>query len=423
MPDRPIKIFPMPYPHLVARVFLILMLTLGGVLTAQAQKNRPSEAVVAGALDTLRAALAARDFAVLEPRIAPNFRYTAYEGPLARHLIKQTVNGYREAPDRIEIARTEPEGVGLRVAVVFVYPNRRIAYTLRMTSGGQFVEIPIMPATAESPDPIRGVREDTAAARRTLPAHFESTFIDANGLLLVEGTADGRQGYFLLDNTRAEPCLHYPQKTAPERVRVGSLRWESYEWRDTDLPTEDLSIWEAWAGKPLLGALGYAHLEPYEVVIDYPQKRLELTLLAANGQAIAPRPEERPPPADSLGFSLKDYLPVFSGGLGGNPVRMGLSLRTPYHQIRSSLLPRLGEAFRALGPDTLLDGTLAKGGEVAPVLVGTLPAATWKVVVPPEGARASEGVAAADVCVGTPWVRAHRVAINYKIRKIYWWPE
>ncbi len=413
----------MSYRQLFVGTALVFILSLGKAGVVRAQTERPPEVAVTEAIAALRAALTARDFDLLAPRIAPNFRYTSYEGPLARHLIKQTINGYPEAPAQIEVARTEPAGVGLRVSVVFVYPNRRAAYTLRMTPEGQFVEIPILPATAESPDPIRGVREDTAAARRTLPAYFESAFIDANGLLLVEGTADGRQGYFLLDNTRAEPCLHYPQKTAPKRVRVGSLRWESYEWRDTYVPTEDLSIWEAWAGKPLLGALGYAHLEPYEVVIDYPQKRLELTLLAANGQAIAPRPEERPPPADSLGFSLKDYLPVFSGGLGGNPVRMGLSLRTPYHQIRSSLLPRLGEAFRALGPDTLLDGTLAKGGEVAPVLVGTLPAATWKVVVPPEGARASEGVAAADVCVGTPWVRAHRVAINYKIRKIYWWPE
>jgi hypothetical protein len=72
---------------------------------------------IADTLEALRQAVNRHDFAALDDRLAPDFRYQAYTGDLGRQIMSQVVSGFRQSIRSIEVDHVERTGDTIAVAV------------------------------------------------------------------------------------------------------------------------------------------------------------------------------------------------------------------------------------------------------------------------------------------------------------------
>ncbi len=154
---------------------------------------------------------------------------------------------------------------------------------------------------------------------------FTSPFITAKGLLFVRATANGREGYFLVDTGSSDLLLNQkyfsPQKnhgmpgmvstvhgisSNPGRSPVRLLKWGGLTLRGADGQLHDFTEMETAETKPLLGAIGFEQLRNFVVTFDWKARTI----------SVAPKSTSTNP-RGTVHFRFFLHTPVFPVEIGG----------------------------------------------------------------------------------------------------------
>jgi hypothetical protein len=213
----------------------------------------------------------------------------------------------------------------------------------------------------------------TSSAANLLP-YSEIPFELVENLIIIRATVDGMEGDFILDC--GAPMLVLNSKTggesnpevlgftagvggsaeAPGIKKLKSFIWGGGTFGDFDCVTMDLSHLADQLGRPFMGLIGKAELEPFECYFDYSRKLLVLYGLDASGRRLGP---QRPPAASTiLRFKLSAHIPVIRATVEGKTVRMGLDTGAQANLLDLSLFPHFQRLLIDAVTDTLMGADL-----------------------------------------------------------------
>jgi predicted aspartyl protease len=192
---------------------------------------------------------------------------------------------------------------------------------------------------------------------------FGLPFKLVGGLIVLQQlTLNGQRGDFILDTGNTSALLvertafagqlrsssHHPtghgatgtvalQELPVTSFQLGAARYTGFAAYALPLATV-----QAYVGGQLLGVIGYGLLREYEVVIDYPHRRVSFYSLRAGVRAAA-RPFVR---RDSLAFALVRGFPIATGYLGKVPVPLLLDTGAATNQLDVALCQALAPGTR-----------------------------------------------------------------------------
>jgi len=284
---------------------------------------------------------------------------------------------------------------------------------------------------------IRGIVDDSPFQKPEikLPDVFTSDFTVVGHLMFVRGSVDGKEGYFLLDTGASSLLLNrkYFTPTAESgtqgvsgsihgvRKRLGSvevseLRWGGLLAQKVRGEVHDLSLVEKPGNTPLLGAISHEELKNSSLVIDWPNRKIQVFATRPNGTRKAN--PAGPPPQVKVPFSYHSYLPMVKARIGNQTYSLLFD-----SGAEACVLPNkagLGSQFRPIGLIQLSDGSARKAtglaGEVAEMQIGGVTFTQVPVAIYSIPNLGNKGF------LGTPILQKGRVEINFRAREMAFWP-
>ncbi len=221
-------------------------------------------------------------------------------------------------------------------------------------------------------------------------ASFSVPFELVGGLILLRNLAvNGQRGSFILDTgskhslvvdnasfakqLRAAPQsfgLGATGRVAQQEMPVTTLQFGAASYTGFTAKAISLEHIRRYLGPkvPLLGFIGYGILRDYEVVIDYPHRRVTCYSLHA---APTRRPFLR---QDSLAFTLVQGWPIMTGYIGQVPVRLLLDTGSVTDDLDATFCQTLAPASRPVLRGA--DFTTGANGQRQPTQTGQLPSLT-----------------------------------------------
>ncbi|MFD1469896.1 retropepsin-like aspartic protease [Hymenobacter caeli] len=248
---------------------------------------------------------------------------------------------------------------------------------------------PAQPIAATDPQPRR--LEATPV--------FQTAFELVGGLIILRNlTLNGRQGDFVLDTGCSTALLvdsgpfagqltplreHATAHGTTGTVAIKGLPVTNFQLgaaRYTGFAAHAFSLehLRRYAGPRLLGVIGYGLLRDYEVVIDYPRRRVYWYTLRTKKPA--PRPFAR---QDSLAFVVVRGGPIVTGTIGAVQVRLLLDTGAVNNDLDAAFCQRL--APREQPTRSGAEFVTGSDGHQQVAQRGTLPTLvleniTWKAV-------------------------------------------
>ena len=278
-------------------------------------------------------------------------------------------------------------------------------------------------------------RLDTAAA-------FETPFDLVGGLIILRKLAlNGQRGDFVLDTGCSTALLvdstpfagqltplreHATAHGGTGTVAIKGLRVKSFQVgaaRYTGFAAHAFSLahLRRYAGPHVLGVIGYGLLRDYEVIIDYPHRRVYWYTLRTKKPARRPYVRQ-----DSLAFTVVRGAPIVTGTIGTVAVRLLLDTGAANNDLDAAFCQTLAprEQPTRLGSELVTgsDGhqQVAQRG-VLPTLV--LENTTWKaapVVIFPYARPITGRALAYQGTLGFPFLSQDQViSFHYGRRQFY----
>ncbi|MGI4735063.1 MAG: retropepsin-like aspartic protease [Janthinobacterium lividum] len=235
--------------------------------------------------------------------------------------------------------------------------------------------------------------------RQDTTASFALPFKLVGGLIVLQQLSlNGQRGDFILDTGNAAALLvertaftgqlrtsprHLTGHGSTGTVAIQELPVTSFQLgaaRYTGFTAHALSLAaiRAYVGGHLLGVIGYGLLREYEVVIDYPHRRVSFYSLRAGAPPARPFVRQ-----DSLAFVLVGGAPIANGYLGTVPVALLLDTGAAANQLDEVLCRTLAPDARPVLVDTEhntgVDGhrQLTQRGTLPSLVLGPT---TWKAL-------------------------------------------
>lgn len=262
-------------------------------------------------------------------------------------------------------------------------------------------------------------------------------------LILTRASANGQNGYFILDTGNGDLSLNdrYFEGRLPtekkatsidvngqeriiRRAWVEDFHWEGVERRKFAASLIDLSHAEANLKVKILGLIGYEVLKDFELVIDYDDLTITLINLDNRGRPAAPAHFNAP--HHSLSFELNGHIPVIQAAIGdGRLLRFGIDSGANFNILDSRFKRKLeGEAikkynfsYRGLHSPSI-NSELFLFESIT--LENQIPVKFWKsAFIDISGLR--HGAIHLDGILGVNFFRFGKVAVNYRSREIRIW--
>ncbi len=312
--------------------------------------------------------------------------------------------------------------------VALITPGGSIDVEFELDAGGLIVSTSLFRTT--SPGPATSTTSD-------LVQYAQIPFELEQNLIILKASVDGVQGDFILDC--GAPMLVLNSKTetegsqeimgftagvggkaqAPGVKHLQSFAWAGGTFENFDCVTMDLSHLAEQLGRPFMGLLGKAELEPFECYFDYERQLLVLYGLDDSGQRVGP---QRPPAASTiLRFSLSAHIPVIRATVGGKTLKMGLDTGAQTNLLNLSLLPDFQAMLTNAVTDTLMGADLNQ----SEVTTGTIAQSTVSRRAYPDMTFAFSDISllrdtyniAIDGLFGHPMLKQRPFSLNYR-RKV-----
>ncbi len=264
----------------------------------------------------------------------------------------------------------------------------------------------------------------------------------AGRLMVVEARAGNIKGKFIVD-TGSERLLlnahHFPHLRGDKVESIGNtggvenvfiktidtVHLDQLKIIHLRAHILDLSHIEKSKKTSIIGILGYEVFREFELLIDFPNKRIVLNRLSRRGLAIQPlMPTEIP--VDSLDFDLVKHMIVLKGAVNGSALRFILDSGAELNLLDRSAGKKVLLHFTIINrvkmiganqlPIEVLAGTLNK------VSCGKQSCGEMRTLITSlDEMNAMLGTSVQGV-LGYEFLYNRRVLINYRKEKIYFYP-
>ncbi|MBI1224650.1 MAG: hypothetical protein GC192_05395 [Bacteroidetes bacterium] len=182
----------------------------------------------------------------------------------------------------------------------------------------------------------------------------------------------------------------------------------------------DLSALEKLKKMPIAGILGYNVLKNYELQIDFQSQQIMLFKLKNNGRRSADSPYTS---ADAFDFKMSGHIPYLEMKLGDKLVRMGIDSGSERNILQPEMLDL--QQFEPIGHLKLAGLSQQvirqEKGYIHDVSLGDHRLEKLEVILTDLQAVSKELPIALHGILGIQFLKEYKVAINYKLRKIYLW--
>lgn len=395
---------------------LVLLSACQSVPLSRTEKDQVKRAVTA-----FQQSINTRSLAGLTPYLAPNIQTGGLPPEMSLAGLQSGMywTRYKVGEFQILSARKRPEGIEARVALY----SRGVVMPLRMSfdSAGRIQSIDSAPLW-EPP-------------RASVPPVFTSDFTVSGNLMFVQGTVNGRTGYFLFDTGASGLLLNRKYfSAAPEigaagisgsvnglKKRLGyaeveSLRWGGLRVGGITGELHDFTQLEKPTISPLLGAISYNELKDCAVNIDWRARKIQVFATSEDGAKKIPA--SGPRPTAVLPFTYFSHLPVVKAHVGDREYALLFD-----SGAESNVLPDdagLGGHFRPQGLITITDGSRSGGatglaGVVDQMVLGNIAFRNVPVAIYQTPYLSGKGF------LGSPLLQQGRVEINFRAREILLW--
>ncbi|MEM6396193.1 MAG: hypothetical protein AAF741_07575 [Bacteroidota bacterium] len=253
-----------------------------------------------------------------------------------------------------------------------------------------------------------------------------------SNLIWFEAVIDGQIGHFVLDTGAPTLLLNDWQSPTGQQligesadgraVPLSEGQIESFQLSGVEQGVQralglDLSGMESRAGKRLFGMMGFEQLRNYELMIDYEQGRFELLTKKQQKE----RNEE---PVFSIPFRLVDHLPVIRLKSNGQALVLALDSGAGCNLIdRKAITGKLRHT--PTGEQTRLHNLSGQAEVVALIGVESLQHRQHELgpqtFAPTQFGPSLFDDIEIDGLLGQPFFQAHRVSIDYRKGRIYFW--
>ena len=243
-------------------------------------------------------------------------------------------------------------------------------------------------------------------------------------LILVPGTANGKNGFFILDTGAARFTLnsrHFRQTSGDEvyraNIQIGDMRWNykaALLW--------DLSYLEQSKGKTILGLLNTKILSDHQIVLNVSDGQMQLLSLQDDDWTAI----SLIPPDFTMSFKKKGGMPGLEVEIGENTYLLGLDTGAECNLLNTKLkvavnpnLRRQREmAYRRSNKKIVR----TIGGELEQMRVGVLACGPMvSLFGSMKEINARFPGARLDGLLGYEFLRQFTVAINFRTKQIAFW--
>jgi hypothetical protein len=259
-------------------------------------------------------------------------------------------------------------------------------------------------------------------------------FVMAGNAIFIEANINGQSGVFLFDTGASDLILNSayfegetdhseviglygnPLKTQyylAKNIEIGG----TYISKDIALVL-DLSNLEKAKNMCIAGIIGYSILKDFELHFDFTTQQILLFGLRKNEKSPAWVNADH-----SFDFKMSGHIPYLEIKLGGQMLRMGIDSGSE----RNILQPeRLGlQSFEPTGV-LRLTGLSSQTmhqvkGQVSGFCLGHLQVDKLEVILADLATVSSELPVRLDGVLGVQFLKNYKVAINFRLRKIYLW--
>lgn len=259
-------------------------------------------------------------------------------------------------------------------------------------------------------------------------------------LIWVEGMVDDKRGFFILDtgaptlilNNRGHKPSGYKSATTEgyglggdvsmQPHRVKSFQLGGVEQGAQAAYQIDLREVEARAGREINGLVGYEQFNDYELLIDYPARRVVLYPKGKNDLHATENPLQ------SLKFMRYSHLPLLRLQQGKKRLVFVLDTGAGVSLIHKETAEKLRLAPELSTEETFLVG-VDGNRQAAPIVhIPQLQLGSEDLSGFPLGvtdlshlSEEEEGFAI-DGVLGTDFLKTHRISIDYKKHRLHFWP-
>jgi len=309
------------------------------------QATGPDHNRITAALETLRQAVNEHRYPLLEPSLAPGFTYQGHGGEMGRTIMRQVVTGFPDEIRDISIQATNQREDGFEVIIQLETDLHTTTPTLVLNRDYLILEAPIaeiqMAGHGTSPS---AVPADSPIDSMAWPDQTIIPFELAGRIIVVQADVNGVAGNYLLDSGAPVIMLNRSYFTGDEiktrpidhQMPTGAggamsgveatdkltLKWGGLEIAGQQGLVADFSHLEKNVGVPIVGLIGYAALEPFQVQFDYQQQELALLRLNEDNQPVAEINNDSPEAV--IDIEMAGHVPFIPVTIGGQDLKMGI---------------------------------------------------------------------------------------------------
>ncbi len=267
----------------------------------------------------------------------------------------------------------------------------------------------------------------------------------AGRIIVVQAEVNGVAGNFLLDSgapvimlnrsyfndgeITTRPMRHaMPTGAGGAMANVETtdqltLKWGGLEITDQQGMVADLSHLEKEVGVSIVGLIGYAALEPFQVHFDYQQQELALLRLNEDNQPVAEIIKESPEAV--VDFKMAGHVPFISVTIGGQDLKLGIDSGAERAMLFTQWQDPLQEHYQFIKRDVLKGGdTHTQMGDVVLVKRMNLSGLNYDNMTfrfNDIGGNSGHTMPF-DGLLGYEFLASRPTAINFRARQLKLWP-
>lgn len=307
----------------------------------------------------------------------------------------------------------------------------KVGYTVTQLAGKAFayMQVHLFIALFSSLAYILPATAIASENRITVP------FTMVGNAMFIEASINGQSGLFLFDTGASDLILNstYFKGTAEHTEVIGlygkPLATQYYIAKSIEIGgvyiakdialVLDLSNLEKAKNLPIAGILGYSILKDFELQFDFIHQQILLLELKKNGNA----PHWADPRGHAFDFKMSGHIPYLEVKLGDHLLRMGIDSGSERNILQPEMLDL--QNFEPTG--TLhLTGLSPQSqrqvkGQVSGFCLGNLQMDKLEVILADLAPVSNELPVRLDGVLGVQFLKNYKVAINFKLHKIYLW--
>lgn len=268
-------------------------------------------------------------------------------------------------------------------------------------------------------------------------SEFSTTFTSfelVNGLPVVQAELNGRKGNYIIDTGAPGIVINAKNRKTTKTVSGGSLnsnfeieevKIEAFQWENIQLSNItglalDISHLEESAEKEIAGLIGFEILENFEVFFDFESKNIRIF----NSKKSDLHKNNKP--SEVIPFELQGHIPIIEVKIEDQKLKMGLDTGAETNLIDKQILKKLNKD-NLLNPRVEelrgLDGNIQRqiATEIRSTQTKTNDFKNMKYLTSDFSKINETYGLELDGLLGMPFLKAAKISINYKKRKIYIW--